>query len=1431
MNSKLINQFLDSMDIIADEKIKRLNNNTVVEATIVEKIENSNKYVAEAAGARFSVVGAETYKVGDRIRVLRSTTGNTILGFAEYQSAPADVLFDNAESEYLKLSANAAISDNEGGWSVDNSALVNATALYLEADFTVTGVDLKSDNINYNIIFTVTDTTGAEHSLTFGIDDVVGNPFALAQSTQKKRIELDYFLKEITEIKIDKTDCTFNVENLAIYSSSNETINDGIYIYQNIDKQSNLVVAANQQKQPIQIENNGATLSAVLYKNGKQIKVDDCTVAWFRQKYDSNLTAVPPLGLTQIGTENTLELTPVYASNEIITCTIGLEGKVYTAKVQTYIGNYVEPKMTYEYSDNNVIFKANIQKVEDATVTYYWYQYDNTDKSWELIKEQNTEKYTTQYTTQKIRCIACTDKYIIADIEQEIGRPEGGAIQGNFRLEGVTTFTYSEGGARVTANAPIYFSWWNAATESWVELTPDINGVTFPLGSGISIKIDEDKTYYYYDAPQSWLGVTKLSNRNLTIQYNNEQATFTFDFIKQGMAGTNGTQYRAEICTIDNTDTWADYQEYIQLKLGDTVTVGARLVNIETSAEVTVSSVTFSIWETSNSVGTDIILSSNSNPCTITANSVFNENNSTCNIVRAELQYDGKKYYAFLPIVVYVEGYNIKDKSVRRGFTNVLYSSSGTNPSWNDCTFEFNKELNELSSNITDTLSIIGSGQNWKCNPPMAMPSSQYAKCISLTGKVGSEKVIHIPFLFTLNTYENAFINGWDGSSFYEQDGKIAAIQGAFGEKNTDNTFTGVILGQEGLIAQKDGLQTVKISSTDGSATFDGNVITRGRFILGDKENPESGDAYIMRAYNEKNNEPYIKIDNATVGAWQLNNDVFSYDNQVGDIKDKTVLTGEKFELIRDSDSRVGQEVVLTAQVEETESEYTSTVSCSYASKVLDTTFPIDTMPTSYLGRSFSQTVSYTATYSWSISNPDQPSESNNQKLSLTKSNTFSTVDESFKYSFPTLEEWTINAYERVRFNNLDNTKFSYTYTDIFYETDDKSFSYSKDWGYKRPLAQWNDWSTKLSGAGINENRRNAGYNYQIGIGKSENSNNLTIRYILNTPNYILSADQDVEFNPNLPGLAVGFYIEDSRPELNDEHVIFADDMSVTLLKSKVDHVLYTQTITLPTKCEITCDIEKFPYTIYKATDNTLKTLQKTAFSRNGFDLSLVVQDKEEVGLTNIALGNITSQNICGRALYGTIPLGDSFTTSGSTKLGMTVNSALFIRDDIVPYHDDDEDKKPQGGHFSIGHSGRTFHNLWVNNARTDITYTTSGTASQSDARVKTDVSALSEQYELLFENLKPVRFKYINGTSNRLHTGFIAQEVVESLNQAGLDTLQFAGVVLDNQNAEDECWYLRYNEFVALNTWQIQRLKARIAEQDNAIRSLTQRLEALENK
>ena len=141
-----------------------------------------------------------------------------------------------------------------------------------------------------------------------------------------------------------------------------------------------------------------------------------------------------------------------------------------------------------------------------------------------------------------------------------------------------------------------------------------------------------------------------------------------------------------------------------------------------------------------------------------------------------------------------------------------------------------------------------------------------------------------------------------------------------------------------------------------------------------------------------------------------------------------------------------------------------------------------------------------------------------------------------------------------------------------------------------------------------------------------------------------------------------------------------------------------------------------------------------------------------------------------------------------------------------------------------------------------------SGTSNLSDKNLKKDFEEFTDKHDEFFDNLKPTIYKYIFGSSSRQHFGYIAQEVVEALEKAGLTTRNFGGVniipincretetdpetgkVIDIEDSADnylldkgikEQHNLIYTEFISMNTWQIQKLKKRVAEQDERIAKL----------
>lgn len=152
------------------------------------------------------------------------------------------------------------------------------------------------------------------------------------------------------------------------------------------------------------------------------------------------------------------------------------------------------------------------------------------------------------------------------------------------------------------------------------------------------------------------------------------------------------------------------------------------------------------------------------------------------------------------------------------------------------------------------------------------------------------------------------------------------------------------------------------------------------------------------------------------------------------------------------------------------------------------------------------------------------------------------------------------------------------------------------------------------------------------------------------------------------------------------------------------------------------------------------------------------------------------------------------------TDSGYFIGHRLILRDSF--------NEDTTGHHINLLYNevryGATKYATWIN-----IIDTVNNTT--SDARKKHDIKLLSDKYDILFDNLIPKTYKYNTGDSDRDHTGFIAQDILDAINTAGLTTKEFAAFIVENPGSDDEIMRLRRDEFVALNTWQIQKLKQKV--------------------
>ena len=246
------------------------------------------------------------------------------------------------------------------------------------------------------------------------------------------------------------------------------------------------------------------------------------------------------------------------------------------------------------------------------------------------------------------------------------------------------------------------------------------------------------------------------------------------------------------------------------------------------------------------------------------------------NIVKCSITWQGKLYYGTIPITTawtISDNYrvNLKDYT---GFRYAIYTSDGMTPQYDSShPFEFickekvngtwedvsmvsgshavtytptavgnylsTKDGSATNSNLLEILTTAVYRDGCAKNQWRARPASRYdGVCVNAAicciyrqnGVIVGR--INIPVHYLLNKYGMANINEWDGNSVQidNEGGFILAPQMGAGHKESDNSFTGVLMGetrlpskqtpQTGLLGYNAGTRTFFLNSKNGSASF-----------------------------------------------------------------------------------------------------------------------------------------------------------------------------------------------------------------------------------------------------------------------------------------------------------------------------------------------------------------------------------------------------------------------------------------------------------------------------------------------------------------------------------------------------------------------------------------------------------------------------------
>ena len=215
----------------------------------------------------------------------------------------------------------------------------------------------------------------------------------------------------------------------------------------------------------------------------------------------------------------------------------------------------------------------------------------------------------------------------------------------------------------------------------------------------------------------------------------------------------------------------------------------------------------------------------------------------------------------------------------------------------------------------------------------------------------------------------------------------------------------------------------------------------------------------------------------------------------------------------------------------------------------------------------------------------------------------------------------------------------------------------------------------------------------------------------------------------------------------------------------------------------------------------------------------------------NVNTKSLTVSNGGASNLSGSLGVaGDTNLNAALSISGITTASAR-----IQPY---------ASSQVNLGYSDKRWMNIY-SNANVNVS---------SDLNVKTDIVEIDDRYIELFDLVQPYAYKFIDGTSGRVHTGFISQYVEDAMKQVGLTAEELAffcrdimtepvydedGNFVEDKELYDEdgnpvyYYSLRYGEYVAIMTEKIKRMEKRIDELETKLDKVDEieaRLATLEN-
>lgn len=230
-------------------------------------------------------------------------------------------------------------------------------------------------------------------------------------------------------------------------------------------------------------------------------------------------------------------------------------------------------------------------------------------------------------------------------------------------------------------------------------------------------------------------------------------------------------------------------------------------------------------------------------------------------------------------------------------------------------------------------------------------------------------------------------------------------------------------------------------------------------------------------------------------------------------------------------------------------------------------------------------------------------------------------------------------------------------------------------------------------------------------------------------------------------------------------------------------------------------DADTFTVTFYSFSNTPLWTISFTKDSANTLQSAIVLSNQYYIGGSSDTASfsvNYSTQTI-------------TFQKVVSTPSAITGMRAVQCYGSLIPNTEN---------YYSLGADNKK----WANVYATTFYGTLQG--GSSSRLIKHDISSLLPSHNIFFDALQPKTFKFNKVDSAYTHKGFIIDEVCAAAASAQLNP-EDCGVMFstDEKDPNDPNASLCYNDFIALNTWQIQQLKARVSTLEKKIKQLEAKL------